>query len=150
MNRENEDLSQSRPEISAFEATLAQLRPRHERRFVDEVKSLMKDALSDETPVPENVTAMVKIPLAYYIRIAQFNAAAGGLLAGLFFGVLLGGAGVYFVMSRLQWKSTQPVQMPYAASSPHEQRLLQDDTLLSFRERALLLELDKDPHHGRR
>ena len=33
--------------------------------------------------MPENVTAMVKIPLTYYIRIAQFNAAAGGLLVSV-------------------------------------------------------------------
>ncbi|MHB8863242.1 MAG: hypothetical protein ACYC6N_12600 [Pirellulaceae bacterium] len=147
---ENENLSESHPDVSAVEAALAQLRPRREGRFADEVKSRVKEALSDRMPASQDVTKTVEIPLTHYIRVAQFNAATGGLLAGLFLGILFGGAGVYFVMSRLQWKSTLPVQMPYAASSPHEQRLLQDDTLLSFRERALLLELDKDPHHGRR
>jgi hypothetical protein len=45
VDRENENLSESRPEISAVEAALAQLRPRREARFADEVKSRMKDAL---------------------------------------------------------------------------------------------------------
>jgi hypothetical protein len=142
VNRENEDLSQSRPEISAVEASLAQLRPRRDGRFVDEVKSLMKDALSDKTPVSENVTAMVKIPLTYYIRIAQFNAAAGGLLAGLFIGVLLGSAGAYFVMSRWESNPTQPAQASYAASSPHVRRLLEYDASLTPLEQALLDKLD--------
>ena len=70
------------------------------------MKSQLKDALSDKTPASENVTATVKIPLTHYIRIAQFNAAAGGLLAGLFLGVLLGGSGVFFVLSRFD---TEPI-----------------------------------------
>ncbi len=121
MNSENEheNLSESRPEISAVEAALAQLRPRREARFADEVKSRMKDALSDETPT-------VKIPLTHYIRIAQFNAAVGGLLAGLFLGVVLGGAGVYFAMSRVEPEPTRPAPSPYASLSALERALLEE------------------------
>ena len=150
MNRENEDLSQSRPEISAVEAALAQLRPRREARFADEVKSRIKDALSDKTPASENVTATVKIPLTHYIRIAQFNAAAGGLLAGLLLGVLLGGAGVYFVLGRFASEQTRPVPSSYAARSPYRHLLLVNDASLTPLERALFDELDKEPNHGRR
>ena len=151
MNRENErSLSESRPEISAVEAALAQLRPRREARFADEVKSRMKDALSDKTPASEDVTATVKIPLTHYIRIAQFNAAAGGLLAGLFLGVLLGGAGVFFALSRFDTEQSQPVQSPYAARSPYVRMLLENDASLTPLERALLDQLDKEPSHGRR
>lgn len=106
--------------------------------------------MSDKTPVPENVTAMVKIPLTYYIRIAQFNAAAGGLLVGLFIGVLLGGAGVYFVMSRWESNSTQPVQAIYAARSLHVRRLLENDASLTPLEQALLDQFDREPRHGRK
>ena len=150
MDRENEELSQSSPEISAVEAALAQLRPRREARFADEVKSQIRDALADKTPAPQGVTAMVKIPLTHYIRIAQFNAAAGGLLAGLFIGMLLGGSGVFFALSRFDAKRSQPVQSQYAARSPYVRMLLENDASLTHLERALLDELDKEPSHGRR
>ncbi|MHB8973770.1 MAG: hypothetical protein ACYC3X_28980 [Pirellulaceae bacterium] len=150
MNHENENMSERHPEISAIEAALAQLRPRREGRFADEVKSRVKDALLDKTPASEIATKTVEIPLTHYIRIAQFNAAAGGLLAGLVLGIFLGGAGVYFVMSRWESNPTQPVQVFDAASSPHVKRLLQDDALLTLREQTLLDELDKEPYHGRR
>ncbi len=150
MNQEHEDLSESRPEISAVEASLAQLRPRREARFADEVKSRIKDALSDKTAAAENVTATVKIPLTHYIRIAQFNAAAGGLLAGLVLGVLLGGSGVLFALSRFETRQSQPAQARYFASSPYVRMLLESDASLTPLERALLDELDKEPSHGRR
>lgn len=156
MNRENENetdnenLSESHPEISAVEAALAQLRPRREGRFADEVKSRMKDALSDRTPAFENVTATVKIPLTHYIRIAQFNAAAGGLLAGLCLGVLLGGGGVYFAVSRFESEPTQAARVPYAARAPYAHMLFQYDASLTPLEQALLDKLDKEPSHGRK
>ena len=154
MDRENENLSenlsQSRPEISAVEAALAQLRPRRETRFADEVKSRIKDAFSDETQAPENVTATVKIPLTHYIRIAQFNAAVGGLLAGLLLGVLLGGSGVIFALGRFETKRSRPVQSPRAARLPYVQMLLENGASLTPLERALLDQLDKESSHGRR
>ncbi|NQT11515.1 MAG: hypothetical protein HQ582_02125 [Planctomycetes bacterium] len=152
MDRENDNdsLSESRPEISTVEAALAQLRPRREARFADEVKSQMKDALSDTTPGPENVTTTVRIPLTQYIRIAQFNAAAGGLLAGLFLGVLLGGLGVFFARSRFETERSQPVHAPYAARSQYVRMLLENGTSLTPSERALFDEPDKEPSHGRR
>ena len=150
MDRENENLSESRPEISAVEAALAQLRPRREARFADDVKIRMKDALSDKTPAPEDVTATVKIPLTHYIRIAQFNAAAGGLLAGLFLGVLLGGSGVFFVLSRFETAPSQPAQSSDAARLPYVQMLLENEASLTPLERALLDQLDRETRHGRR
>ena len=147
---ENESLSQNRPEVSAVEAALAQLRPRREARFADEVKSQIKDALSNKSPASENVTATVKIPLTHYIRIAQFNAAVGGLLAGLLLGVLLGGSGVFFVLSRFATEQSRPVPSPHAASSPYVRMLLENDASLTPLERALFAELDKEPRHGRK
>ncbi len=150
MDREDENLSESRPEISAVEASLAQLQPRREARFADEVKGRIKDALSDKTAASENATATVKIPLTHYIRIAQFNAAAGGLFAGFVLGVLLGGSGVLFALSRFEAGQSRPVQARHLASSPYVRMLLESDASLTPLERALLDELDKEPSHGRR
>ena len=152
MNRENknQDLSQSRPEISAVEAALAQLRPRREARFADEVKGRIKDAFSDKTPAPENAAATVKIPLTHYIRIAQFNAAAGGLLAGLFLGVLLGGSGVFFALGRVDKEQTRPMPSPHAAFSSYLRMLAENDTSLTPLERALFDKLDEESSHGRK
>ncbi len=149
MNRENENLSETDPEISAAEAALAQLRPRRQTRFADEVKSRMKDALSDKTPPSEDVTAMVRIPLTHYIRIAQFNAAAGGLLAGLFLGMLLGGSGVFFALSRFEAAPSQPVPASYTGSSQYLYVLLKNDGPLTPEERALFDQLDKELGYGR-
>jgi predicted lipid-binding transport protein (Tim44 family) len=99
MTREHEDLSPGCPEISAIEASLAQLRPRHQPRFADQVKNRMQDMLSGRTQPIGNVTATVRVPLTHYIRIARFQAAAGGLLVGLFLGMVLGGAGVFWALS---------------------------------------------------
>ena len=143
MNHENENLSESRPVVSAVEASLAQLRPRREARFADEVKNRIKDSLADKTPASENVTATVKIPLTHYIRIAQFNAAAGGLLAGLFLGVLLGGSGVYFALDRFDTEQSQPVQSSRAVRSSYARMLLENDAPLTPLEQALLDELGK-------
>ena len=149
MNRENKNISENSPEVSAIEAQLAQLRPRREARFTDEVKCRMKDALTGETSDAQ--TAMVKIPLTHYIRIAQFNAAAGGLFAGLFIGLLLGALGVFFAMSRSDSGSPRPGPSPYAASSPYARLLLENDASLTPLERALLDELDiKEPNNGRK
>ena len=145
MNRENENLSESRPEISAVEAALAQLRPRREARFADEVKSRMKDALSDKTPASENVTATVKIPLTHYIRIAQFNAAAGGLLAGLFLGVLLGGSGVFFVLSRFETRTNAAGAGVLCRTLPYVRSCWRTMRRSLPLERALLDQLDKEP-----
>ena len=150
MDRENENLSESRPEISAVEAALAQLQPRREARFADEVKSRMKDALADKTPAPENVTATVRIPLTQYIRIAQFNAAAAGLFVGLFLGGLLGGSGVFFALSRFDTERSQPVYASYDARSQYVRMLLDSGASPTPLERALFDELDKEPSHGRR
>jgi hypothetical protein len=150
VNGENENLSESRPEISAVEAALAQLRPRREARFADEVKSRMKDALSDKTPASDEVTTTVRIPLTHYIRIAQFNAAAGGLLVGFILGVLLGAVGVYFALGRFGAIQSQPAQSPHAPRLPYVRVLLEHDAPLTPLERALLDQLDKESNHGRR
>jgi len=147
---DNESLSESRPEISAVEAALGELRPRREARFADEVKSRMKDALSHKTSAAEDVTATVRIPLTHYIRIAQFNAAAGGLLAGLFLGVLLGGSGVFFALGRFDTEQSHPGQAPYDARSQYVRMLLENGASLTALERASVDELDKEPGHGRR
>ncbi len=121
MNRENdhENLSKIRPEISAVEAALAQLRPRREARFADEVKSRMKDALSDEAPT-------VKIPLTHYIRIAQFNAAVGGLMVGLLLGVVLGASGVFFVMGQIEPEPARLDPSPYVLLTAQQRALLEE------------------------
>jgi hypothetical protein len=150
VDRENETPSESRPENSAVEAALAQLRPRREARFADEVKRRMKDALSDRTLASEDVTTTVRIPLTHYIRIAQFNAAAGGLLVGLLLGVLLGAAGVYFALGRFAAKQSQPLQPTQAARLPYVRVLLEHDASLTPLERALLDQLDQESNHGRR
>jgi hypothetical protein len=147
---ENESLSQSRPEISAVEAALAQLRPRREARFADEVKGRLKEALSGKTPSSEEVTTTVRIPLTHYIRIAQFNAAAGGLLVGFLLGVLLGAAGVYFALGQFATRPSQPPQSTHTARSPYVRMLLEHDASLTPLERALLDQLDQESHHGRR
>lgn len=147
MNGENENLSESRPEISAVEAALAQLRPRREARFADEVKGRLKEALSGKTPASGEVTTTVRIPLTHYIRIAQFNAAAGGLLVGFLLGLLLGAVGVYFALGRLGAQESQPT---HAARSPYVRMLLEHDASLTPLERALLDQLDQESNHGRR
>jgi hypothetical protein len=147
---ENEKLSESRPEISAFEAALGQLRPRRQARFAAQVKKRMQDALSDKTPASGDVTTTVRIPLTHYIRIAQFNAAAGGLLAGVVLGVLLGGASVYIALGRFEREEAAPIQSSYAARLPFVQLLLENDASLTPRERALLEQLSQEPRHGRR
>ncbi len=150
MDRENENVSQSDPEISAVEAALAQLRPRREARFADEVKSRIKDELLDKAPVPDDLTATVRIPLTHYIRIAQFNAAAGGLLAGLFLGILLGGSGVFFALGRSETEQTGPSTSPNAAIPPYLRMLADNDTSFTPLEQALFAELEKEAGHGRR
>lgn len=138
MNRENEHISESNPEVSALEASLAELRPRREARFTDEVKSRMREAMATDMPSSNEATAMVKVPLTHYIRIAQFNAAAGGLMAGLLIGLLLGASGVYFLMAR-----SEDVRQPFVATppgqvqSPYAEFLMENDPLLAPHERAL-------------
>jgi hypothetical protein len=142
----NDNALESQPEFSAMEAALAELRPRREARFADELKGRMKAALAgDSTASPsKSRTTTIKVPLTQYIRIAQFNAAAGGLLAGLFLGALLGGAGVFFAMSRFAFPPQQPVPASYAAASPFARRLLEADASLTPLERALLRELSPE------
>ena len=144
MDREN--LSESRPEIAAVEAELAQLRPRRAARFADEVKGRIKDALSDKTSASGNATT-VRIPLKHYIRIAQFNAAAGGLLVGCILGALLGGMGVYFALGRFRTNEPQPVQATYPARLPYARMLLEHDAVLTPLEQAFLDQLDKEPNN---
>lgn len=148
----NENLLESRPDLSAMEAALAELRPRREARFADELKGRIKAALAgDSTASPSaSRTTTVKIPLTQYIRIAQFNAAAGGLLAGLFLGVLLGGTGVFFAMSRFASPPQRPMPAPYAAVSPFARRLLEADASLTPLERALLRELYPETNDNNR
>ena len=57
----------------------------------------MKAALAGDSTISpsESQTTTVKIPLTQYIRIAQFNAAAGGLLVGLFLARSLAGRGSF-------------------------------------------------------
>jgi hypothetical protein len=142
----NENLSESRPELSAMEAALAELRPRREPKFADDVKGQIKAALSSDPAASpsESQTATVKIPLTRYIRIAQFNAAVGGLLAGLFVGTILGGAGVFYAMRPFASELKQPVRSPAAATWPFARRLLDVDGSLTPLERALLEELSRE------
>ena len=142
----NENLSESRPELSAMEAALAELRPRREPKFADDVKGRIKAALSsDPAAAPsESQTATVKIPLNRYIRIAQFNAAVGGLLAGLFLGAILGGAGAFFTMRQFASEPKQSVRSPAAATLPFARRLLEVDGSLTPLERALLQQLSRE------
>jgi hypothetical protein len=104
--------------------------------------------MSDKTRGERDGT--VKIPLTHYIRIAQFNAAAGGLLAGLFLGVLLGGSGVFFVLSRFDAEPSPAAPAPHAARLPYVQMLLENESSLTSLEQALLDRLDKESSHGRR
>ncbi|MEO2007891.1 MAG: hypothetical protein ABGX22_04290 [Pirellulaceae bacterium] len=149
MNRENKDLSENSPEISAIEAALAELRPRREAGFVDEAKSQVKNELSGATRGGERATETVRIPLTHYIRIAQFNAAASGLFAGLFLCVLLGGWGVFFVLDRFYITPSQPVESGRATPSRSVQMLLVNEASLTPVERALFDELEKEISHGR-
>lgn len=150
MTREHEDLSPNCPEISAIEAALAQLQPRHQPRFADQVKDRMQDMLSHRTPPPGNVTATVRVPLTHYIRIARFHAAAGGLLVGLFLGMLLGGAGVYWALSRFETEPSRQVLVPSSARLPYVRMLLEDDLPLTPLERAILDYSDKESRHDRK
>ena len=150
MTREHEDLSPGCPEISAIEASLAQLRPRHQPHFADQLKNRMKDMLSGRTQPTGNVTATVRIPLTHYIRIAQFQAAAGGLLIGLFVGMLLGGAGVFWALSRREQAASQHVLVPYSARLPYVRLLLEDDLPLTPLERAILDEMNKESRDDRK
>ena len=88
--------------------------------------------------------------MTHYIRIAQFNAAAGGLLVGFLLGVLLGAVGVYLALDRFGTKESQPVQSTYAARLPYVRMLLEHDASLTPLERALLDQLDEESNHGRR
>lgn len=150
MSGENKDLSKNNPEISAIEAALAQLRPRREARFADEVKNQVKAELSGETPACENPTATVKIPLTHYIRIAQFNAAASGFLAGAFVGLLLGGWAVFFALDRIDKEPSHAVPSRGAMHSPLVRMLLVNETSLTPQQRALFDELEKEIRHGGR
>ena len=150
MTREHEDLSPSCPEISAIEAALAQLQPRHQPRVADQVKHRMQQMLLGKTPPSGNVTGTVRIPLTHYIRIARFHAAAGGLLVGLVLGVLLGGASVYWAPSRHEQTASQRVLVPYSARLPYVQMLLDDDLPLTPLERAILDYSDKESPHDRK
>ena len=142
----NENLSESRPGLSAMEAALAELRPRREPKFADDVKGRIKAALSSDPAASpsESQIATVKIPLTRYIRIAQFNAAVGGLLTGLFLGTILGGAGTFFAMRQLASEPKQPVRSPAAATLPFARRWLEVDGSLTPLERALLEELSRE------
>lgn len=150
MNRENKDLSKNRPEISAIEATLAQLRPRREARFSDEVKSRARSELLGESTACESLTATVRVPLTHYIRIAQFNAAASGLLLGLLFGALLGGLGVFLSLNHIYTESSPPTQSHHPTASPFDRMLLVNETSLTPQERALFDELKQELHYGRK
>ena len=150
MNHENENIPESRAEVSAVEAALAELRPRREGRFADAVKSRLKETLAEDAPAPEKSTATVRIPLTHYIRIAQFNAAAGGLLVGLFVGMVLGGAAMLFAVTRFDRGQSQQVVVPYPAPFPYVRMVLEDDPWLAPPERAILGRFDKEPSHGRR
>ena len=142
----NENLSESRPELSAMEAALAELRPRREPGVADDVKARIKAVLSSDPAASpsESQIATVKIPLTRYIRIAQFNAAVGGFLAGLCLGTILGGAGAFFAMRQLASEPKQPVRSPAAATLPFARRLLEVDGSLTPLERALVEELSRD------
>ena len=88
--------------------------------------------------------------MTHYIRIAKFNAAAGGLLAGLVLGVLLGGSGVFFLLSRFDTGPSPAAPAPHAASLPYVQMLLENESSLTPLEQALWDRLDKESSHGRR
>ncbi|QEG39100.1 hypothetical protein [Roseimaritima ulvae] len=149
MNREDKDHSTNSAEDSAIEAALAQLRPRREARFADDIKSRARSALLGESSASESPTATVKVPLTHYIRIAQFNAAASGLLVGLLFGFLLGGTSVFFVLDRIYTQSFPPAQSRSTTASPLDRMLLVNEASLTPQERALFDELKKELHDGR-
>jgi hypothetical protein len=127
-----------------MEAALAELRPRRETRFAEDVKSRIKEGRADDlaSPLAQSETGTIKISLKRYIRIAQFNAAAGGLLVGLMIGLLFGGTGVYLAMKSVGSGGKRPIPTPHAAASPLVQRLLHADDSLTPLERALLEEWD--------
>jgi hypothetical protein len=150
MTREHEDLSPSCPEISAIEAALAQLRPRHQPRFADLVKNRMQDMLSSRTQPPGNVTATVRVPLTHYIRIARFHAAAGGLLVGLVLGMVLGGVGVFWALRGFETEPSEHVLVPYSARLPYVRMLLEDDLPLTPLERAILDQMNKESRDDRK
>ena len=60
----------------------------------------------------------MRVPLAHYVRITQFNAAAVGLLVGLFVGVLLAGAGCYLFLDRLVAERMHQIETEYAEQLP--------------------------------
>lgn len=149
MNRENKDLSEDIPEISAIEAALAELPPRREAGFVVEVKSQVKDELSGATREGERPTETeaVKIPLTHYIRIAQFNAAASGLFAGLFLGVLLGGWGVFFALDRFNLTQSQTVESRRAIKVCPD--VVGERSVTHSGGTSIFDELEKEISHGR-
>ena len=154
MNRESEDRRPQHAEVSAVEAALAQLRPRRDGRFADQVKNQMVAQLRGEQ-AGSMATATVRVPLTHYIRIARFNAAMGGLVIGLLCGILLGGAGMYFLLDRLG-PPTQAAPVPVTrsqsgAADPMDLRPLLERYAASAPAVAKLLEeLERDPHHERK
>lgn len=143
MNREDKNLSKNSPEFSAIEAALAQLRPRREARFSDELKSQAKMEL-----LGESLTTRVNVPLTHYIRIAQFNAAASGLIVGLLLGLVVGGFSVFFALQRVYTEPSPPMQAGYTTHSPFVRMLLVNEASLTPQERAFFDELEQEIHHG--
>ena len=143
MNREDKNLSKNSPEISAIEAALAQLRPRREARFSDELKSQAKMEL-----LGESLTTRVNVPLTHYIRIAQFNAAASGLILGLLLGLLIGGFGVFFTLQRADTETSPPTHARDTTHSPFVRMLLVNEASLTPQQRAFFDELEQEIQHG--
>lgn len=117
MTREDESLSQVHPEVAAVEAAWAQLRPQRQERLANTIKDHIDAVLLEQRLPAAASTTTVRIPLAHYIRLTQFNAAAAGVLVGLFVGMLLAGAGFYFMLDRLVAERVRQVQTQYTAHS---------------------------------
>lgn len=118
MTREDENLSQVDPKVAAVEAAWAQLRPQRQEQLAKAIKDRIDTALSDPPSSAATATTTVRVPLAHYVRLTQFNAAAVGLLVGLFVGVLLAGAGCYLFLDRLVAERMRQIELQYASQLP--------------------------------
>jgi len=118
VTREDENLSQVDPEVAAAEAAWAQLRPQRQERLAKAIQDRIDTALLDPPSSAAAATTTVRVPLAHYVRLTQINAAAVGLLVGLFVGVLLAGAGCYLLLDHLVDERMRQIELQYASQLP--------------------------------
>jgi ElaB/YqjD/DUF883 family membrane-anchored ribosome-binding protein len=118
VTREDENLSQVDPEVAATEAAWAELRPQRQEQLAKAIKDRIDTTLLDLPSSAAAATKTVRVPLAHYVRLTQFNAAAVGLLVGLFVGLLLAGAGCYLFLDRLVAERMRQIELQYASQLP--------------------------------